>query len=157
MNYIQELLLKDKPLFISAEEYRQIMVDNFPLSQALSFFDIDMPDYKELVHQALTKIKQCFSDDNDDDNYVCNLTDDFTSQEIPDKSIAYHRIFGMITAACQWRFSSKQLEQDLINADNNPLITCHFLHINSGGGEAWYLDRLDTTFSTLKKTNYWFV
>lgn len=152
MNYIQELLLKDKPLFISAEEYRQIMVDNFPLSATVSILDIDMPNYKTYVHESLVKIKQYFPDDDDDNsNFVCNLTDDFTSQDIPDRSIAYHRIFGMITADCSWRFSSKQLEKDLLDAENNPLITCHFLHINSGGGEAWYLDRLDTTFSTLKK------
>lgn len=50
-----------------------------------------------------------------------------------------------------WYFSSKQLEADLQAAEANPQITCHFLHINSPGGEAWYLDRLSETLRSCEK------
>lgn len=80
-----------------------------------------------------------------------SLTNDFSSEELPEGSIAYHRIFGTITSNSSWYFSSKQFEKDLIAAESNPSISVHFLHINSGGGEAWYLDRLSETMRSLKK------
>ena len=48
-------------------------------------------------------------------------------------------------------FSSKQLQSDLLAAEANPQISCHFLHINSPGGEAWYLDRLSETLRSCEK------
>ena len=66
------------------------------------------------------------------------VTDDFSSDELPEGSIAYHRIWGFITSDCQWYFSSKQFERDLLAAEANPAITCHFLHVNSPGGSMVY-------------------
>jgi len=68
-----------------------------------------------------------------------NLTTDYTNPNIP-ASIAYHRIEGVILAESNWRFSTKRFRQNVIDADNNPMITAHFISINSGGGEAWFLD-----------------
>ena len=39
--------------------------------------------------------------------------------ELPEGSIAYHRIWGFITSDCQWYFSSKQFERDLLAAEAN--------------------------------------
>lgn len=79
------------------------------------------------------------------------ITDNFSAEDLPEGSIAYHRIWGFITADCRWYFSSKQFECDLLEAEANPAITCHLLHVNSPGGEAWYLDRLSETMRSLSK------
>ena len=80
-----------------------------------------------------------------------SISNEFNSDELPDNSIAYHQVFGIITADSRWWFSSKRLEIDLQNADSNPAFSVHFVHINSPGGEAWYLDRLSETMRNLQK------
>lgn len=84
------------------------------------------------------------------------LTTDFSSQDIQQNSLAYHVIKGMVMADSPWFFSSTQLEKDLLSAEANPLISAHFLHISSGGGEAWYLDQLANTLHSLSKPIYTF-
>lgn len=103
------------------------------------FFLADPPTYKDQVDKAIARLKKeiaCTAGLKD-----ISLTNDFSSEELPEGSIAYHRIFGTITSNSSWYFSSKQFERDLIAAESNSSISVHFLHINSGGGEAWYLDR----------------
>ena len=76
---------------------------------------------------------------------------DYDSQELHPDTVAYHRVWGLVTAASRWYFSSQQLERDLMAAEQNPLISSHLLHVNSPGGEAWYLDRLSATLRQLSK------
>lgn len=78
-----------------------------------------------------------------------------TEQE--DDSLAYYRILGTITADSYWRFSSKEFEYQLRMADANPAINGHFVHITSGGGEAWYLDQLAATIRSLTKPKFAFI
>lgn len=87
----------------------------------------------------------------------CAVTCDFHSNEIPEDSVAYHRVRGTITAESCWRFSSKQLQADILQAENNPLISAHFFHVTSGGGEAWYLDQLAKTIRETKKPTFGFI
>lgn len=79
------------------------------------------------------------------------LTDDYTSTELDLNTLAYHRVFGTITADSYWRVSTKQLQRNLIAADANNNISGHFVHISSGGGEAWYLDQLAETMRSINK------
>lgn len=79
------------------------------------------------------------------------LTDDYTSTELDLNTLAYHRVFGTITADSDWRVSTKQLQRNLIAADANNNISGHFVHISSGGGEAWYLDQLAETMRSINK------
>jgi ClpP class serine protease len=79
------------------------------------------------------------------------LSANFKADNLPANSIAYHQVFGIITADSRWYFSSKRLERDLLSAEANPTFIVHFLHINSPGGEAWYLDRLSETMRNLQK------
>ena len=68
-----------------------------------------------------------------------------------DKTTEALSILKNVTGGSRWYFSSKQLEEDLIQAEENQQICAHLLHINSVGGEAWYLDRLTETMRSCKK------
>lgn len=57
----------------------------------------------------------------------------------------------MITSNCWWCFSSKKFEKDLLASEANPGIIAHFVHIDSPGGEAFYMDRLSETMRSLVK------
>lgn len=141
ITYLRQLLITRQGLLITAEAYASAVMDVFPLTPVSQFA---MPKkYSEICQQALSVIQAEYPD--------FNITTDFSSNELADSSIAYHRVFGFITSSSRYYFSSKQLEKDLIAAEANPAISCHFFHINSGGGEAWYLDRLSETISSLKK------
>lgn len=82
------------------------------------------------------------------------ITTRFSETDIPDDSIALHRIHGTIFAdydSWYWYFSTKQFVEDIRMADENPKIIAHFFHVNSGGGEAWYLDVAADAVRNLKK------
>lgn len=152
--YLRQLLLSNK-LLITAEGYTAAMMECFPLLSAdrpipgSFFFDDDPPTYRELSKKAFSKLMKSIENYSELDRI--NVTDDFSSDELPEGSIAYHRIHGIITSSSSWHFSCKQFEQDLIAAEANPAIAAHFLHINTPGGEAWYLDRLSETMTSLNK------
>lgn len=160
MNELQQILLSEAPLWISPSGYRQLMVAAFSLpsscqtstpqsSPSIPLFSLIFEDksYKQKCKEALALIKPSQASSSGD----ITLTDDFTSPELPERSIAYHRIFGPVTAHSCWYFSTVQFERDIIDAENNPLIAAHLLHINSPGGEAWYLDRLGETLDHCAK------
>lgn len=75
------------------------------------------------------------------------------SPDIPEGSVAYHRVFGLVRAdyPYDYYFSSKTMAKNLAIADNNPNIGAHFIHLSSGGGEAWYLDRLFSALTEMEK------
>ncbi len=83
---------------------------------------------------------------------VTNIRD-----ELKNNSIGYYPIFGVVTTeySC-WseNYTITQLEQDLLANEANPLIKGHFMHINSGGGYTWYVDRVVNTIKNLKKPIY---
>lgn len=154
--YLRQILLSSPhQLLITAEGLTSAVMDAFPLIAADGqkptsfFFRENPPTYTDIARKSLLSLEQELK--------VCSelqgvtLTSDFSSNELPDNSIAYHRIWGFITADCRWYFSSKQFERDLIEAEANPAINCHFLHVNSPGGEAWYIDRLSETMRSLNK------
>lgn len=86
-----------------------------------------------------------------------NLTSRYSSPDIPDDSIAYYRVRGTIIAESYYRISSKTLQQDFLQADQNSKISAHFIHISSGGGQAWYLEQLAATIKSLNKPVHAFV
>lgn len=163
MNELQQLLVSGLPLFISVDGFRQAMLSGFPLTgkaeiPSMTNLSLSQADaaylgqhtfYQYQSHKALELLNSKMSmDDNFDE---VTLTDKFSLKELPENSIAYHRIFGMIISDSYWYFSSKQLNEDLMAAEANPQISCHMLHINSPGGEAWFLDRLSETLRNCKK------
>lgn len=167
MKDLQTLLLSSMPLWITEDGYRQLMVAAFPMSTAVVEKQktpkieekMGLAEVKEylkshsyyqyLTHEALSELSAKVS--QQDETKEVNLTDDYASPELKAGTIAYHRIFGVVTAESYWCFSSKQLQQDIMDAENNPNISAHILHINSPGGEAWYMDRLSETLRDAKK------
>lgn len=150
----KSLLSAGRRLLITADGLAAAMMEAFPLAPgdgikpASFFFDPEPPTYHQETNDALQLIMQQLHASSQDD---VSVTDEFTSPELPEGTVAYHRVWGFITADSRWYFSSKQLEADLMAAECNPAISCHFLHINSPGGEAWYLDRLSETMRGLAK------
>ena len=166
MDEIQTLLLSTHPLWITEDAYRRLMVAAFPLyrnvariehkraEQAMTRAEVQEylkthPYYQYETHKALEVLssKAAQSEETRD----VQLTDEYDSPSLNEGSIAYHRIFGVVSADSYWYFSSRQLEQDIMAAENNPQISAHLLHINSPGGEAWYMDRLSETLRNAKK------
>lgn len=150
----KSLLSAGRRLLITADGLAAAMMEAFPLAPGDGlkpvsfFFDPDPPTYQKEAHEVLLQIVAQLKATS---AVELSVTDDFTSPELPEGTVAYHRIWGFITADSRWYFSSKQLELDLMAAECNPAISCHFLHINSPGGEAWYLDRLSETMRGLAK------
>ncbi len=142
---------------MTADAYAEVMMLCFPPSlsasqiQPQSFWD-DIPSYKDETKKAIKAIT--------DDLKKCSeaaaipISVEYSSDELPEGTIAYHRVKGTILSESYYWFSTKQFEQDLLTADSNPNIAVHFVHINSGGGEAWYLDRLSETMRSLSKPTY---
>ena len=161
MNELQQILLSEAPLWITAAGYRQLMAAAFPkatpappqtaapvlAASAASVQLIDLRPYRMKTAEALASIVANAKGKAD----TATLTTNFSSPDLPDRSIAYHRIFGPITSRSYWCSSTVQLENDIKEAEANPLISAHLLHINSPGGEAWYLDRLGETLDACQK------
>ena len=157
MNEIQQTLLGESPLLITDWGYRQLLVAAFghPLpagklntpTVVASIFD--RQTYSQQCRKALDLL--CASLPPAQESRRPSLTTDFTSVELAECSIAYHRVFGPILSDSRWLFSSKDLEANLKAAEANPSIAAHLLHVNSPGGEAWYLDRLGQTFDACLK------
>ena len=164
MTDLQTLLLSALPLWITDDAYRRLMVCAFPMDGTVPTEDKkteqiisheEVRDYLKShswyqleCYVALDEIKHLLS--KQEDTSAINLTDEFASPELKENTVAYHRVFGVVTSSSQWYFSSKQLQQDFLDAENNPNICAHLLHINSPGGEAWYMDRLSETLRSAK-------
>lgn len=158
MNELQSILLSDMPLLISTDGYRRLMVSAFPPQGATAFFFGETKTYSQTSREAFEDIRRMLHaqsaviasmpGERDPD---ITLTMDYESPELPQDSVAYHRVWGIITSDSRWYFSSKRMEQELLQADQNPQISAHLLHVNSPGGEAWYLDRLSETLRNLQK------
>lgn len=142
---LQLLTSPNARLLITKDEYIAALLDYFPLNSPKAYWGENPKTYKDYIKEEF-KVIQAQS--------KIPITTDFASNELEPGSLAYHRIKGMITSSSYWYFSTKQFEADLLTAESNPNISCHFLHITSGGGEAWYLDRLSETMNTLSKPVY---
>lgn len=149
--YLQQLLLSRQGLLITAEGYASVVAEAFP-----NVHDSDSVEkghaemlYTEVISGALdlcsSQVRMAFPDKD------ISIVSDYASEELPDNSIAYYPVFGVITSNSWWRFSSKQFEKDLLASESNPAIIAHFVHIDSPGGEAFYMDRLSETMRDLSK------
>lgn len=166
MTELQTLLLSTLPLWITEDGYRRLMVTAFPMG-GITAVSVDKNTEQAMTHeemrdylkshswyqlesrQALDAIISRISQQEETEKI--NLTDEFASPSLQENTIAYHRIFGVVTSESYFYFSSKQLQMDFMQAEDNPNISAHLLHINSPGGEAWYMDRLSETLRSAKK------
>lgn len=86
-----------------------------------------------------------------------SLSSEYDSLELPKGSLAYHRIVGTILSDSNWWFSTMQFERDILSAEANPQFSGHFVHINSGGGDAYYLDQISKTLNSCQKPIYVYI
>jgi ClpP class serine protease len=152
--------MNPRNMLITAEAYASAVFEYFPLPdkipaadnmdhvKPLSFF-VQEKTYREKVKLNLAGLLERLSES--EDTKQIRLSCDFNADDLPDNSIAYHQVWSIITADSSYRFSSKRFEHDLLSAEANPAFSVHFVHINSPGGEAWYLDRLSETLRNLRK------
>jgi ClpP class serine protease len=102
-----------------------------------------IPSYNDMTNGMAKKLSQAVN---------INVTDEYNSNQIPLDSIAFYRIDGLILAEeSYWTFSSKQFRADLLSSESNPNVIAHFILVNSGGGEAWFLDVVAETMKNLTK------
>lgn len=160
---ITDLIASQSPLLITKEAYLQAIfhiINTSSVSKLAKpdpssfFFDDDIPTYEEQNKKALDKIRAAIKMSSASG---VNLTTEYRSNEIPSLSVAYHRVFGTILSDAVYSFSSKDFTRNLVAADSNDLISCHFVHINSGGGEAWYLDQVSLAMASCVKPIYVFI
>jgi len=113
-----------------------------------SFFLDDAPTYQEVSEKAAMALTKRLMDEKQ----PIRVTTDVSNEDIEENSIAYHRIFGSIIADENYwgYFSTKRFIDNIEDAEENPNIIAHFLHVSSGGGEAWLLDK---AFEAVKNTN----
>ena len=89
-----------------------------------------------------------------------NVTTDFHDNSIDANTIAFHFIEGPIFADYDpwgWYFSTKQFRDDIIAAEANDKIIGHFFYVNSGGGEAWFLDQANEAVKNAQKPIYAYI
>jgi hypothetical protein len=155
---LRKFLLNPDKLLITAEGYASAVLESFPLPDKLPVTDIAYVAEKKNQSEKtwIERMEEHFIDLSSrlaetEETKQVSISADFDAETLPDNSIAYHQVFGFITADSCWRFSSKRFELDLLRADANPAFSVHFVHITSPGGEAWYLDRLSETMRNLQK------
>lgn len=75
----------------------------------------------------------------------------FDDPDLESNSIAYHPVFGDIRMDSWWRFSTRQFMKDLKEAEANPAVVAHLIHVNSPGGEAFGLKEAYDLIRSLQK------
>jgi len=133
-------LLVDR-LFMTREALMEVLTE-MHFGDPKSYYSEDTPSYQDNV----AKLSEDLSSDE------ISLTSSFNETDIPDDSIALHVIKGTIRADySRWWFSTKQFIDDIRSAEKNPQIIAHLFFINSGGGEAWYLEKALKAVQELSK------
>lgn len=138
-------LIRSK-LFITSEALMS------ELSRIYSYqnVEIDIPSYADKAKAIATKI----SSDN------IKVTTRFSDTNIDDNSIALHYIQGTIYSEYDeygWYFSTRQFIDDLDAAEANQKITGHLFLVESGGGDAYFLDIASARVKSLTKPSLCFV
>ena len=144
INEVTRILMSDTPLAISENGYRYLLSLAYPKVEQQS----STPSSESATVPRSFAARHLPPSSSASD---INLTTDYSGENMPDGSIAYHPVFGPIFSDARYWFSSKKLERNLLDAEENPQIVAHLLHVNSPGGEAYYLDRLGETMDQCKK------
>ncbi len=123
------------------------------IMQMMSMDDVDMEvfNHNKISVQNAERISRTSQ---------INVTTEYVNNSLEQNTLAFYFVDGPIFADYDpwgWYFSTKQFRDDLLAAENNDNIIGHFIYINSGGGEAWYLDVAYSTLQLLTKPVYVFI
>ena len=148
MNSVTSLIniLTGPALFIRHDEYISELASLVPFF--ITKQELPESNYEKISRKKLKEL---------DIEGSIKVTDEYTSTELDTNTLAYHHVFGTITSESNWRFSTKGLQKNLFAAEANENISGHFLHISSGGGQAWYLEQLAETLRSLEKPVHAFI
>lgn len=152
MNPYTELLsLLSSPssrFYCEEGEMTAAILSVIPFFDRFHVLDTEFPLYAQRVQSHIDTLIASVTDTD------IHVTSDYASEDVQPGSLAYYPVMGMIMAQSDYWFSSQRFQQNLIASEANPNINAHFLHIRSGGGEAWYLDKVAETLSSLNKPVY---
>ncbi len=119
----------EHPLMMLKSSFHTMMLEQV-VNPSSSFLEI--PSYGEVQADVAAKLKK-----ETDVNVVYWLQE----KDIPDNSVAYHPIMGVVRYNyCWWGFSTKEFMERMQMAEENPAICAHFLHVDSPGGVSYGLD-----------------
>jgi len=140
-NELAKILSSDK-FFMTEKGKQELLAELFIQQKQSGFLEIELPTYLDTSKNAAKKLSE-------ESNIP--LTCDYEDLDINNPAVAYYVIRGTIMGESNWRFSTKQFNADLKAAEENPMIMSHFIQVNSGGGDAWFLDVAWKTMMGLKK------
>lgn len=152
---IQSLIMSQM-LSIEPDSYNELkfrFAPNIITDATISLFK-DILTYKEETTAFLDSLKKEHAILSSGE---ISLSDSYDSTDLPDGTIAFHRMIGAIQSDGYWGFSTVRFERDLIKADANPAIAAHYVFCKSPGGEAYYLDQVSKTIRSLQKPVYVFI
>jgi ClpP class serine protease len=143
MNFLKfsKLEILSHPLFITKNALQEYLM---PINTKLpsAFFLVDVPTAKDLTAKKAKLLSE---------QTGITLTTDYANTNIID-SVAYYQANGTIMFDdYSWYFNTKTFVEDFKTAEENPAVIAHFLHINSGGGMAYYLDEVHRILSQRTK------
>jgi ClpP class serine protease len=146
--YYKDILGKliQKKLFITREALMQ------ELARIYSFqnYELDIPGYSDKAEAQAKKLSR----------QEIQVTTHFNDTTIKEGSIALHIISGTIYSEYDdygWYFSTRQFIDDLNAAEANQKIAGHLFLIESGGGDAYYLDVAAAVVKSLTKPALGFI
>jgi len=137
-----------EPLFMIPESRLQAITQLMMLEQG---GEVEVIEYDKIAADTADRVSRTSQ---------INATTSFSDNAIDANSLAFHFVDGPIFAEYDrwgWYFSTKQFRDDLIAADANDKIIGHFVYVNSGGGEAWYLEQAALAMKELQKPVYVFI
>ncbi len=138
-------VLNASRLLITREQYLEALCEVAPLSWSTPEEGDHAPTFSEVCRRDAERLSK---------GKELPVTANYADTSIPQNSLAYYRIKGMILASeSSWRFSTKQFQWTW----GGGCQSCHhrtFRSCQLGGGEAWYLDRAAETMKGLRKPVY---
>jgi ClpP class serine protease len=129
------------PFFITQNALQSYLL---PIANKMpkSFYYEDPPSAKDLAKKQAEILSE---------ETKVNLTTDYGNVELQE-SLAYYEAHGtLMFDDYWWYFNTKEFLKDFQAAEANPSILAHLLHINSGGGLAYYLDEVHRVLSARTK------
>ncbi len=131
----------EQPLMMLRSSFHTMMVEQVltPSSSVI----VEIPTYDKVQAEFAAKLKE---------ETNINVVYWLQEEDIPDNSIAYHPIKGVVFYNYSWwGFSTKEFMERVQMAEENPAICAHFLHVDSPGGVAYGLDMASEVVKNAKK------
>ena len=136
-----KLEILSAPMFIT-EQALQSYLFALTQPQPKDWVEIEIPTAKDIAAKTAEKLSE--------DTGIA-ITTDYGNTSL-ENAIAYYEAHGaLMYDDYSWYFNTKTFVEDFLAAEANPAVMAHFLHINSGGGLAYYLEEVFKVLWNRKK------